>query len=535
MDKVYQNKKRQSKCFYSYCESQRANRLMHPWPLLLRPLSMLPAQWFPQTFKILEPFIKHDDVVGAHRRLHYIYQTIQDFGKVGLSFTPRTANISGAFQALSNKDQGHYKTQSNFERHVIQMIEYCARILLIHNVQQSPISDVGRMLLRQRERNSNQLMRHTRAKDGTGTLASVSKGQSERQAAEQRHRAQSLTDYYVNDCGYSWLGVVITPGPEHSPGHGQDLNPAWHDADCPSPKDTHVIMMEDWANLRSACAQDGVILRGFRTVEAFKSGTPHYNNMLFFKNEEHEQIFIKHLRRIFPESHKTGFKKSSDQRIRLIKDDDPNVWANYIQKELPRLEDDEGNNQLINTSPDSDWCSIWNVNQYEFFGQQPIKYWRLLQRVRNSSKILLSDDVPSDIKNAYKAAKGSVALVDGRITNITHDYRAFLRLTEETSPAAFKSSSGTPAVQFKRTDFRSLGSVISVINQQGAGFDIAIPRNQIKKFDVDELAHQRDGTLALQLSIRLPTTRPDNDYYQSLFPRQRKKAPPRFSFGFSKT
>lgn len=542
MPKVFQSGKSLDKCFYAYTVKQCSSRIKAPWDLLLKGLSMLPRQWYSQTYNIIEPYIVENNIPGAYERLKEVYETIEYFEDYGLSFTYHIANISAAFQGLSFEEKTRFKTQSLFEQYIIRRIEECGRILLIHQMERSAVTSMGRRLLNQRHRNQAQLRNRTLAKNALyGTLSTISDAQKKRRAAETPHRAQALTDYYVEDCGYRALGVVITPGPEHSPGYGQILNPDWIAAGKPTPKDTHELMMKNWSILRASCAQDHVPLTGFRTVEPFRSGTPHYNFLFFFRCEHDEKIFLCHLHRIFPEIKFGGLKKVQDQRVRIIKSDgSPHKWSHYIQKSLPRLITDgsdqkvnESHKKLKSDSIGSSWCRIWNIRQYDFFGQKNIKYWRLLKYIRNPSKLLRSANVSDAIKDLFIAARGETIVINNEPVHTPCNYRHFLRLTECTMRSGNKKPE-SPRVLIQRNDVPDQGSVISILDRDNHGIEIIIPRKKLSHFDEQELRFQKYTNLTLQLCIRLPTTPIDYKYFSSLFKRRETGPPQKHTFGVRK-
>ena len=504
MDKLYKYISPFPNRFSTFLENNGC-QLDNEWQALTNRLGVLPPTWYWQMARMLDG--KTINQAGAF--LAPILHLIDELADIGLGTNPPWKNICAAFK----HNRRNFFSRHDFCTHAYRLIERIGRYLLINRLEQSGVTHHVRLLIQQHRKNGAEMINFGRRMSGYKTAQK----QAEERSAERQCRISGNRDYYMRDCRYVAINWTITAPSCFNPGYGSDHNPSWIDAGCPSPRDAH-----DWINAKYRAIVDqankaGFPVNGWRTVESHKNGTTHWNGRFYASKDDADSLMSLMFRILpcEPENRIGGPRKSRKDRnqalVANITDDYDSAarWDNYVDKNCSGHDNDDDDE--FDSSVDEDYAFLWGHNQSQFFGQQPIKYWRIFKRLDRRQFDDESDEsvraqLPKPILDAWAAATGKE--VSG------FDYRAFLRLTESDASTHKKiDSSGVsvlvPTLSFQTAKVSDLESIISF----SAARSDTVVETCIRKTLSDEISIPDEKifdsiygyTSFLQLRIKLPT------------------------------
>lgn len=447
-----------------------------------------------------------------------IIEAIKELANLGLGMNPPWSVLNACWL----KNRGRFPKRHDFCIHAYQLIDTIGQHLLIHRLEGSGVTNHVRRLIKQHRENGPEKINFGRVENGYKEASKL----NEERAAERMARLEGTRSYYMLDCGYLAINWTMTPPPHLNSGYGNKQNPAWVEAGKPVAHDAHTWLHGKFRMINDLSAKRGHPLKGYRTVESFKNGVPHWAGQ-FFCPPDHADWLNNTMRRIMYDEKvggqsRGGFKKSGDQALVSVVTDDyenASTWSNYVDKycnghpEKPNGKGGKGGE--FDTFTDEDYSFLWGHDQYQFFGQQPIQNWRSFKKLDRRQ---LEDDsfrsqLPKTVLDAWHAASGT-QVIDGKLVSAKFDYRAFLRITEpETATHRLNQSNGgwtpLPALSFKHTRLIDGSTHLSLL-VAGSNVDISttLKKPVAKEIELNDLEIFSSRFVFYtfpQLCIRLPT------------------------------
>ncbi|MBV7387477.1 replication endonuclease [Pasteurellaceae bacterium TAE3-ERU1] len=189
--------------------------------------------------------------------------------------------------------------------------------------------------------------------------------------------------------GWHALFVTLTaPSSFHAQLHNGAPNPKYNGA---SPRHTQAHLNKVWVQVRAIFAQRKIKFFGMRCAEPHHDATPHWHMLMFVRQECRDEV-AEVLRRKGLEV--DGDEKGAAEHRVKVEDCDKSKGSatGYITKYISKNIDgyalkgeisDEVDDMPLreNASRSRAWASLWNIRQFQFYGDPGVSIWRELRRL----------------------------------------------------------------------------------------------------------------------------------------------------------
>ncbi|WP_394183384.1 replication endonuclease [Marinomonas posidonica] len=231
--------------------------------------------------------------------------------------------------------------------------------------------------------------------------------------AELSVRIKGL-QYLAVQYGHIGLFITMTCPSKYHPVHKESgyRNKKFYDFGCPSPRDAHHYLNNQWAKIRAACKREGIHFYGVRVVEPHHDGTPHWHLILFADRKQSTRLIDIAKGYAFEvDGDEKGAQESRFDYSYLdpAKGGAASYVAKYIAKNidglsadgkpLDILDEETGRTFVDSAERVQAWKSRHGIRQFQFLGSSSVTVWREIRR--------LKDAIPKTFIDVYNAAKAN--------------------------------------------------------------------------------------------------------------------------------